>query len=163
MRDSGHMRTNTEGRPTSKELWTVSKQTLTADKNLAMILGSVKQLPLRYWQPLFFFTGVPDTDLRELSAGRFPVTSQPGKTHPVISLKPLPDRVGYKVSPCSSKRPWRLKHPRYIRKGCRLAYTGHEMDKNSYVLENIEVPIPPSVAVKISFRGQVPVECIQSK
>jgi len=41
---------------TAKKLW---QQQPTADKNLDMVLCSVKNLPLRYWQENFFFKGAP--------------------------------------------------------------------------------------------------------
>ena len=156
------MTNDREDPPESFELWTNRRPTLTADRHLAAVLGSVKNLPMRYWRPFFFFMGTRDADLIELTGGRFPATTRPGKTHPVIALEPLPDNAGYKVSPCSSSRPWKPRNPRFIRKGCRLAYTGHAMDRNSFVVEDIEVPIPPQICAGLVFKGGVPAECIQS-
>ncbi len=131
-----------------------------AKQNIDLVLASVTHLPMAYWQPLFFFKGANDKELLRLSNGLFPLTTKPGKTHPVISLKPMPDNSGYKVSPCSTKRPWYAKTSRYVRKGCCLTPTGHPMDKNSYVIEHIEFPIPASLATKLRFLGKIPVECI---
>lgn len=147
----------------ASSVWEKPRGTLTAEKDLAKILGVTRNLPVRFWESRFFFVGARDADLFALSAGMFPVTTQPGKTHPVISLKPLPDKVGFKVSPCSSKRPWYLKEAYFIKKGCRLKHTDWEMDRNSYVVEHIEVPIPASIAINLVFKGQVPFECIKKE
>lgn len=133
---------------------------MTAEKDLDLVLGSAVSLPIRYWRPFFFFMGASDNDLLQLSDGRFPLTTAAGKTHPVISLKPLPGLIGFKVCPCSTRPPWRARLRRYIKKGCRLAHTGYVMEKDSYVIEHIEIPIPPDLAAKLSFKGQVPVDCI---
>lgn len=142
-------------------MWADAKATLTAEKNLDLILGAVTHLPVNYWKPFFFFKGAADEELLRLSNGLFPTTTQPGKTHPVVSLKPLPDGIGYKVSPCSSKRPWKLKIGHAIRKGCRLTPTGYTMDRLSYVIEHIELPIPASLAITLCFKGEIPVDCIE--
>jgi hypothetical protein len=94
-----------------------------------------------------------------LSEGLFPAGPITG-THPVFSLQAQPDGVGFRVCPCSSKRPYHEKNPRYIRKGCRLLHTGHTLDRNSYLLEMIQFNIPRSIATELRFMGQVPEDCI---
>lgn len=144
------------------ELWKSHRSTPTADKNLSLILGSVKYLPMPYWKPLFFFMGAKDEELMILTSGRFPLTTQPGKTHPVISLKPLPDKAGYKVNPCSSVRPWKHNVAFFISKGCRLKHTGYEMDRDSFIVEHIEVPLPARLGAGLTFKGEVPPECVKA-
>lgn len=144
------------------ELWEKPPSEPRAPKNISLILGSVKNLPTAYWKPLFFFKGARDEELFELTSGRFPATTQPGKTHPIISLKPLENQLGYKVNPCSSVRPWRFKEIHFITKGCRLGHTDHEMDRNSYVIEHIEVPLPADLGGKLHFKGEVPLCCIKT-
>lgn len=144
------------------DLWKSRRRTLTADRNLSSVLGAVKNLPMPYWKPLFFFIGARDESLTTLTDGRFPKTTRPGKSHPVISLKPLPDNTGYKVNPCSSVRPWKLKHAYFIPKGCRLKHTGYEMDRNSFIVEHIEIPFPARLGAKLVFKGEVPLECFKT-
>ncbi|WP_373500903.1 hypothetical protein [Desulfococcus sp.] len=156
------MKKKPKNKPDSHELWTNRRPTLTADQNISLILGSVKNLPIAYWKPLFFFKGARDDELLKLTSGRFPVTTEPGKTHPVISLKPLPNHVGYKVNPCSSVRSWMSNEMHFIEKGCRLMHTGYEMDRKSFVVEHIEVPLPAGLGAKLVFMGEVPGECFKT-
>jgi len=142
--------------------WSGAKSTFTADKNLVAVLGATKNLPMRYWRPNFWFTGARDDVLYEMTSGVFPVKPLPGKTHPVLCVKPLPHGVGAKVHPCSSKKPWKRKSqkPRYIRKGCILLHTGFQINKDSYLLEKIQMTMSSSMALDLHFRGGVPAECI---
>ena len=146
---------------TARDMCSRVKSTTTAKNNLDLILSSVTCLPVVYWKPFFFFKGAAEKALLQLTNGLFPATTTPGKTHPVISLKPLPDGIGYKVSPCSSKRPWNVNVGYAIRKGCRLDHTGYVMDRTSYVIDHIEVPIPASLATTLFFKGEIPVACIE--
>ena len=156
------MRTKVEPHcpPDPKELWSRRPGAPTAGMNLSLVLVTGSQLPVRFWKPFFFFKGAGDPDLLRLSGGRFPLTTTPGKTHPVISLEPLPGLIGYRVCPCSTKKPFRARVIRYIRKGCRLLHTDRVMDQNSYVIESVEIPLPAALASKLRFQGEAPVECI---
>lgn len=144
--------------------WFDTKSTCTADKNLSVVLGAAINLPMRYWRPNFLFTGAKDKDLHEMTSGAFPAKLAPQKTHPVFCVQPLPDGVGAKVHPCSSKKPWRRKKqkPRYIQKGCVLLHTRFQTNKNSYLLDMIRLTIPSSMAMDLHFRGEVPVECVKT-
>ena len=88
-------------RLSGKSLW---KATLTAEKDLDLVLGSVRNLPLVYWRNRFFF-GADDHKLAELTDGKFPKKLRPGKSHPVFTLTALPSHAGYRVCPCTSKKP----------------------------------------------------------
>jgi hypothetical protein len=156
------MKNDEDKLPVPHDIWSRPGRTLTAKKDIGLILASVKNLPVIYWRPFFFFTGAKDADFISLTTGEFPVTTLPGKTHPVIALKPLPDGAGYRVNPCSSQRPRHCNTLYFIKKGCRLAHTGHEMDRNSFVIAHIEVPLPASIASTLRFRGEVPVACIET-
>ena len=157
------------GRPTSgadrskltgSALWQNPGGSVTAEKDLDLILGSVKNLPILYWRPSFFFFGARDEDLSDLTDHRFPAKLVPGRSHPVFSLRPLPNDVGFKVCPCTSKTPRIRSSFRFIQKGCLLDYTGYEMDRKSYLIEGITFNIPRSVAIGLRFRGKVPSECL---
>jgi hypothetical protein len=144
-------------KPTS--FWSSRPLTMTAERDLEAILGSVTGLPLLYWKERMFFRGLPDRAALNLSEGRFPAGPIRG-THPVFSLQAQPDGVGFRVCPCSSKRPYHADNCRYIRKGCRLLYTSHTMDRSSYLVEKIPFNIPRSMATELRFMGQVPEDCI---
>ncbi|MBW1963207.1 MAG: hypothetical protein JRH18_24130 [Deltaproteobacteria bacterium] len=156
------MAKNGKQRFDGRSFWSDKTDTLTAEKDLDKILGSAVNLPLRYWKPGFLFFGASDHILFDLTEGMFPRKRALHGTHPVYSLKKLPDGVGFKVCPCSSKRPFSSSLYRYIRKGCRLRYTGYEMDRNSYLLEKLHFPIPSEMAMRIRFKGQVPERCIET-
>jgi hypothetical protein len=145
-------------------LWPKQSRSLTAEINLDHVLGATLNLPLKYWRPRFYFTGAPDETLHELSDGEFPAAKTPArfshKTHPILALKSLPDTVGFKVSPCSSQKPYRMGRFRYIRGGCRLRYTGHVMDRDSYIVDKVRFNIPSSVAYRLRFLGEVPEACL---
>ncbi|PKN29444.1 MAG: hypothetical protein CVU64_08095 [Deltaproteobacteria bacterium HGW-Deltaproteobacteria-21] len=142
------------------DLWSSLPQTSTAEKNLDAILSSVTGLPLPYWRERMFFRGLPDDLSYEWSGGRFPAKLNSG-THPVFSFKPLPDGIGFRVCPCSSKKPFDEKSYRFIQKGCPLLHTGYTMDRHSYLIEKIQLNIPRSLAPRLRFLGQVPEECIR--
>ncbi len=143
-----------------KTFWANSKQSVSAEKNISLILGSVTRLPLKYWQSGFFFSGAGDSELLLSTCGKFPMTTAEGKTHPIFTLAPLPDNAGFRVCPCSSRRPFSARAYRWIKKGCRLEYTGHKMDKNSHLVDTIWFNIPCSMAGSVLFRGKVPGTCI---
>lgn len=142
-------------------IWTKNPSSDAIWKNIEQILGAVNRLPLQYWKPNMFFVGAQDKTLSELTQGRFPAKQSKRKTHPVFSLEQLPLKTGFKVCPCSSKPPSQQNRCRYIKKGCRLIYTGHLMDRNSYLVEKVVFNIPSSVAHRMRFRGRVPEECLK--
>lgn len=133
----------------------------TADRDLDLVLGAVTKLPLRYWRERMFFFGASDKDLFHLTEGRFPRKRIPKHTHPIFALEPLPENAGFRVCPCSSKRSFGNHQFRYINKGCRLDYTHHEMDRDSYLLEALRMNIPESVGADLRFKGVVPPTCIR--
>ena len=143
----------------ASSLWSTSPRGMTADRHLEAVLGSVTRLPLPHWKDGMFFKGFPDESAWELSGGRFPAGPIRG-THPVFSLKAQPDSVGFRVCPCSSKRPYHGETVRYVRKGCCLLHTGHIVDRNSYLVEECRFNIPRSLAAELRFLGQVPEDCI---
>lgn len=135
-------------------------KTLTAKHHLDLILCSAKRLPLEYWRTGFWFVGASDEALHTLTDGLFPHAVMEKKTHPVYALKPLPDQVGCRVCPCSSKRPYSAPSYRFIRKGCVLKHKKHTMDRDSYLIEGVTFNIPASMAGRLPFMGEVPEECV---
>jgi len=154
---AGQEGTLTDGR----QLWASPGESSAIEGNIRRILGAVTKLPLKYWKPGMFFVGAGDRELYELTEGRFPGKPVNWKTHPIYSLKALPGNVGFKVCPCSSGAPFNQKTYRYISRDCRLAHTGHVMDRNSYLVERGIFNIPRSVAIRLRFRGVVPGECLK--
>lgn len=148
---------NLEGR----ELWAKKPASLTAAQHLDIVLGSVRNLPLRYWRSGFYFFRADDEKLLELSSRHFPKKLVSGKSHPIYSLHRLPDQAGFKVCPCSSKTPFNKKRFRYINKGCRLMHTHYQMDRDSFLIEAVKFNIPPPMAYRLLFKGEVPAECLQ--
>jgi hypothetical protein len=146
-------------------LWSKESRSLTAANSLDLVLGATLNLPLKYWRPHFFFTGAPDAILHTLSDGEFPATKSAAgffhQTHPIFARDLLPGAVGFKASPCSSRKPYRKERYRHIRAGCRLRYTGHVMDRDSDIVDNIRLNIPPSVAYRLRFLGEVPKTCVE--
>jgi len=151
-------------RKKKEAFWSEPKTTLTADHDLDTVLGSVVNLPMRWWRKNFLFFGARDDDLFSITFGIFPAVPIPDKSHPVICARRFPNTGGVKVYPCSTQKPWKSKKksPRYIPEGCRLLHTGVETDRNSYLLEMIPIRLPSSVAYRLRFRGEVPEDCIQT-
>jgi len=147
---------------TSMSFWSDKPKSLTADKHLELILGSVTRLPLQYWKKNYFFTSASDDMLYRLSEGNFPARRVPDKRHPILTLKALPDRIGFQVCPCTSRKPYDKSTYRYVQKGCILHYTAFQMDRNSFILEWLRLNIPASLALEVRFRGRVPDDCIQT-
>jgi len=133
-------------------IWGKSSQTLMADKNLDLILGSVTHLPLKYWRKNFFFKGGLNSELKTMTRGEFPAKADPNGTHPVFALKPVADGAGFEVCPCSSSA-WNKQ--KWIKKGTRFLYTGKILDRTSYIVEYIRFNLPASEAMKLWFMGQV--------
>lgn len=106
------------------------------------------------------FRGAPDLVLRDIT-GAFPLKlASPSGTHPIFVLDRLPG-LGYRVCPCSSKN---FGVRRRIRKGCVLAYTRRETDRDSYLVETCAFTMPqdPSFWERLVFMGQAPAECLET-
>jgi len=138
--------------------WSPKPPSQFSSRDIESILGAVIRLPLPYWQPRMFFLGARDKELLQLTERRFPV--KPKRSHPIFSLEALPDRVGFRVCPCSSRKPYDTRRYRFIEKGCTLLHTGNSMDRNSYLVEKVTFNIPPSVARALRFWGEVPGNCM---
>lgn len=127
--------------------------------DLSVLGASLTRLPPRYWQQRMFFHGARDKDLRT-HTGEFPATLRKlSRTHPLFVLKVL-GGVGHKVCPCSSKN-WGVR--RFIRKGCVLEFTGREMDRDSYLVEQCDFNLPadPAFVEGLCFMGRVPESCLE--
>jgi hypothetical protein len=143
------------------DLWSVPPVSEALMRNAEAVFGATAHLPIQFWISSMFFTGASDQDLTILTHGEFPKTMIPRKTHPIYSLVKLPDGVGVTVCPCTSRRPFGRGVFRYIRKGCRLRYTQHTMDRDSFLVEKVRFNIPRSVAYELRFRGEVPDGCLK--
>ncbi|MFH1491567.1 MAG: hypothetical protein ABII06_21870 [Pseudomonadota bacterium] len=132
----------------------------TVIKNADALFGEASHIPLRYWHPAMLFIGAADRGLHRLTGGRFPAGLPSSKRRPVFALKSLPHGSGFKVCPCSTKRPFNQDNPQYIRRGCALRPTGRKVDRDSYLVEKITFNIPPSMALSLRFLGTVPDECL---
>ena len=149
-------------RPRNKlDLWSVRSSSETLMENVEAVLGAVTHLPVRFWRPNMFFTGARDKDLTVFTNGQFPKSTVSGKSHPVYSLKKLPENAGVAVCPCTSIRPFNRGVFRYIRKGCKLRHTKHIMDRDSFLVEKLRFNIPRSIAYELRFRGEVPDRCLE--
>lgn len=119
---------------------------------------SILRIPFQLWEERFFFRGAPDTALRE-KTGRFP--AKLGKvTHPVYLLRKI-GNYGFQACPCTSKS----QRGSYIRRGCILEYTNHEMDRDSYILEQMVFNLAKDDAFRreMIFWGRVPENCVATK
>jgi len=144
------------------DLWSTTHSKDKLVENVKVVLGAVAHLPIRFWKPKMFFTGARDEELAEITDERFPAKVVPGKSHPVYALKELPENVGFAVCPCTSTKPYSRGVFRFIRKGCRLRYTQHTMDRNSFLVEMCRFNIPRSIAYVLRFKGEVPDKCVES-
>lgn len=144
----------------AQDFWSKEPKGDMVEENILQVLGAVSGLPLRYWKPKMIFSGAPDKTLSALTFGQFPKKVVPGKTHPVFSMRELPDRVGFSVCPCTSKKPFGQKAIRFIKKGCRLLHKNQFTDRDSYILDSLRFNMPASVAFRLRFRGGVPDKCI---
>lgn len=141
-------------------LWSSLPRTMTAERDLESILGVVTGLPLPYWKERMLFRGLRDKLAFRWTGGRFPAKRSSG-THPVFAIKALPENTGFRVCPCSSKKPFNERIFRFIQKGCCLLHTGHTMDRHSYLVDKIRLNIPSSAASRLRFMGEVPEDCIR--
>jgi hypothetical protein len=148
---------------TPRTFWSSHSHQPALKDNIENVLGAVVHLPLKYWKSKMFFKGALDVKLATFTSGQFPARLVPGKSHPVFSLKPVPGRIGFVVSPCTSKKPRKPESYLYIIIGCELLHTRTRMDRNSYILREIRFPIPRSLAFTLRFLGEVPERCLQSK
>jgi len=144
------------------DLWAKQPVIPTAENNLELVLGSTRNLPLRYWRAGFYFFRAEDEKLLELTSRHFPKKLVPGKSHPIYTLHQLPNQTGFKVCPCSSKRPFDKNRFRYIKKSCRLKHTRNSMDRDLFLIEAVKFNVPPSMAYRLFFWGEVPAECLRS-
>lgn len=145
-----------------KPPWGKLKGTLQARDHLERVFIDNARLPLAFWKKRFLFFGAPDQELHRLTGGLFSPEAAAWKTHPIYCLDILPEGIGARVCPCSSRRPFDVDTFRFIRKGCRLLHTGFVMDRNSHLIENLTFPVPRSLAQQVSFKGEVPEECLMS-
>ena len=156
------MKNEAEAKPSFKSLWKSETGSVTADKNLELILTTNARLPLRFWRTHFWFIGLSDKTLLGLTEGLFPRKLKGDKWRPLFSLERMANGVGFKVCPCSSKKPFNMNEFRFVIEGCRLLHTNHVLDRNSYLVEEITVNIPTSMALDVRFKGEVPEPCIQT-
>ncbi len=141
-------------------LW-IDKDASVPGTKIYGIFASSEKLPLKYWKPNLLFRGLSDESLKTLTHQRFPGFVKPGKSHPIFSLKILPNFIAAELCPCSTKRS--NKKNRYISEGCILNYTNYPIHKNSYLLENIKFKIPAYSAGKLTFLGEVPESCLKKQ
>jgi hypothetical protein len=128
--------------------------------DLSILGDSIKYLPPAQWKQRMFFMGVPDTDLRSLTNGKFPATlRQQMDTHPVFVLRCRPS--GHLLCPCTSggnrQKSW------YIAKGCRLEMRDYVMEKNSFLVDShaFTLPLDSRFSRRLFFKGVVPESCIK--
>jgi len=155
------MNCNSKAHCHKSELWSTPSPSENLRRNVEAVLGAVTHLPVKFWKPHMFFTGAKDEDLDSFTYGQFPKTTVSGKSHPVFSLRKLPENVGFTVCPCTSSRPFKLAKYRWINKGCKLRHTNHVMDRNSFLVEKVRFNVPRSVAYRLRFRGEVPDRCLK--
>ena len=148
---------------TPQAFWSSHPRRTALQDNIENVLGAVAHLPLKYWKSKMFFKGALDDDLADFTSGQFPARVVSGKFHPVFSLKPVPGRIGFVVCPCTSRKPRKSESYLYIIIGCELLHTKTRMDRNSYILREIQFPVPRSLAFALRFLGEVPERCLQSK
>lgn len=128
------------------------------------ILGnSIITLPRKNWSKNMFFMGIDDDELRGVTGDRFPATLRKDKTtHPIFILQAY--STGNIICPCSSMGNKRSRG-RYIEKGCRLKKSNHEMDADSFLIEQFSFTLPLDVrfSKKLTFKGVVPETCIKGR
>jgi hypothetical protein len=128
--------------------------------DLSILGDSIKTLPPTQWKERMFFMGVPDTDLRDHTEGKFPATlRQQMDTHPVFVLRCRPS--GHLLCPCTSRG--NKQNMWYIAQGCRLEMRDHVMDRDSFLVEThtFTLPLDSRFSRKLFFKGIVPESCIK--
>ncbi len=128
--------------------------------NLQKIGPGIKYLPPAQWEARMFFSGALDLKLKSLTGGKFPFVCR-GGTHPIFILKVI-GNLGHELCPCTTN-PLYKKKGRFVKKGCRLEYTGNTTDKNSFLIEDCRFTLPsdPKFRQNLNFRGRVPETCIK--
>jgi len=128
--------------------------------DLRVLGDSISRLPPVQWKERMFFMGVPDSDLRNRTDGKFPATLRKQMdTHPVLVLRCRPG--GHLLCPCSSRgnkdRAW------YIEKGCQLEMSNYVMDRDSFLVDShvFTLPLDSRFSRKLFFKGIVPESCIK--
>jgi hypothetical protein len=127
--------------------------------DLSILGNAITTLPPVQWQASMFFMGVPDSDFRQHTGGRFPATLRPNMdTHPVFVL--ATGSNGHILCPCTSKG--NKQKLRYIQEGCRLEMSTQVMNRNSFLLEHyvFTMPLDSRFSRKLFFKGRVPEPCI---
>ncbi|NDY73839.1 hypothetical protein DO021_18915 [Desulfobacter hydrogenophilus] len=149
----------TSSKLTFDSIWGKQRRTMTADTDLELVLVDGARLPLSLWRKHFFFKGGLNLTLKTLTRGIFPAKANPKGTHPIVALNPVAGGIGFSVCPCSSSG---YRHKTWVDKGTSLFYTGHIMEKTTYFVDHIRFNIPASEAVKLRFKGEIPVNAIQA-
>ena len=143
--------------------WRQRTGSLTAARDLELVLTPNARIPLKYWRRNFWFVGAGDERLHSLTGGEFSREIVPDHTHPLFAVRVLEHGIGCTVCPCSSQTPYQASAYRFIRQGCVLLHTGHVMDRNSYLIEGLAFSVPASMAGEVAFKGEVPEPCISGE
>jgi hypothetical protein len=142
------------------EIW-AEQGSITAFRKIDLILPAATYLPLAHWRKNFLFFGAKDKKLLLATGGEFPAALEREKSRPVFCIAPVYGGVGFKVCPCSTRHPF-SRHFRYVPEGCTLLHTGRVTDKRSFLVERFTFPIPRSLAMDLTFKGEVPPECLKT-
>lgn len=145
----------------SDDLWPKGRRGTRASDNLDLVLSSATYLPLSLWRRNFLFFGAGDEKLLLMTGGEFPATLERGKTRPVFCLAAIPGGVGFKACPCSTRPRFGGRH-RFIPEGCTLLHTRWRTDKTSFLVERYAFPVPKSLSSTLTFKGEVPPECLKT-
>lgn len=128
--------------------------------DLSILGTSIATLPPAQWKERMLFMGVPDTDLRNRTAGQFPATLRKHKdTHPILVLRGRPS--GHLLCPCTSRG--NKQNMWYIEKGCHLEMREYVMDRDTFLVEchAFTLPLDSRFSRKLFFKGVVPENCIK--
>ena len=139
-------------------IWALN-QTL-RQPDLDILGASIVTLPPPQWKERMFFMGVPDTDLRKRTAGKFPATLRKYMdTHPVLVLRSQPS--GHLLCPCTSRG--NRQNMWYIEKGCHLEMREYVMDRDTFLVagHSFTMPLDSRFSRKLFFKGVVPETCIK--
>lgn len=125
------------------------------------ILGfSVKWVPPHLWEERMFFKGADDLELKKLTKSFPSKLNNISSSHPIYILQVI-SNFAHRLCPCSSQR---HSDTFFIKKGCKLQYTGYRMDRDSYILEWIEFRLPnkqSDLIKRLEYKGIVPQKCLQ--
>ena len=148
--------------PLMESLWQRKTGSAVAPKEPDRGLSTAIYLPLQRWRKNFLFFGAKDEKLLVLTGGNFPAKLEPEKVRPVICLGVMPDAVGCKACPCSTRNPFSGGKFRYVSEGCTLRHTGKRTKRRSFLVEQFTFPVPQSLAIDLLFWGEVPPECLKT-